>query len=113
LVRAFFTVVISIFFAIGFALIGTKRFAFSKRVSGLALGTVQDHKNGYISIDSRQKEMLGKTGTAITVLRPSGRIEINDEIFDARSDIGYIEKGEKVRVVRDETGQLYVEKFSK
>ncbi len=111
LVKAFFTVIISIFFAFGLALIGTKRFAFSKRVSGLALGTVQDHRDGYVSIDSRQKEMIGKTGIANTVLRPSGRIEIDGEIFDAKSDIGYIEKGEKVRVVRDETGQLYVEKL--
>jgi membrane-bound serine protease (ClpP class) len=91
-------------------LLGTRRFAFSKAMSGLALGTVQDHNEGYISIDARQKGKIGKTGTAITVLRPSGRIEIEGEIYDAKSEISYIEKGNKIRVVRDEAGQLYVVK---
>ena len=110
LAGALFTVVISVFIAFVLALLGTKRFAFSKAMTGLALDTVQDHQKGYVSIDVRQKEMIGKTGTALTMLRPSGRVEIDGEIFDARSDISYIEKGEKVRVIRDEAGQLYVVK---
>jgi membrane-bound serine protease (ClpP class) len=110
LARALFTVVVSVFLSFAIALLGTRRFAFSKTLSGLALGTVQDHKEGYIGIDARQKEMIGKTGTAFTILRPSGRIEIEGDIFDARSEISYIEKGEKIRVVRDEAGQLYVVK---
>jgi membrane-bound serine protease (ClpP class) len=110
LAKALFTVVISVFLSFALALFGTKRFAFSKAMSGLALSAVQDHKEGYISSDVRQKEMIGKTGIAFTMLRPSGRIEIDGEIFDARSEISYIEKGEKIRVIRDETGQLYVVK---
>jgi membrane-bound serine protease (ClpP class) len=110
LTRALFTVVVSVFLSFVIALLGTRRFAFSKRMSGLALDTVQDHRKGYTSADARHKEMIGKTGTALTMLRPSGRIEIDGEIFDARSDISYIEKGEKVRVIRDEAGQVYVVK---
>jgi membrane-bound serine protease (ClpP class) len=52
--------------------------------------------------------MLGKVGTAMTVLRPSGRVTIGDEIFDAISEDGFINKGEVVRVVKDEAGQIYV-----
>ena len=107
---ALFTVVISVFLAFVVAILGTKRFALSKRMSGLALGTVQDSNQGFISVDARIKHKIGKTGTAYTVLRPSGRIEIDGELFDAMADIGYIEKGDKVRVVRDEAGQLYVVK---
>jgi membrane-bound serine protease (ClpP class) len=110
LVRALFTVVISVFLSFTLAILGTKRFAYSKAMAGLALDTVQDHRKGYISINTRQKEMIGKSGTAYTILRPSGLIEIEGEIFDAKAEIGYIEKGEKIRVVRDETGQLYVVK---
>jgi len=106
--KAFFTVVVSVFLSFVVAILGTKRFAFSRAMSGLALDAVQDHNEGYISIDNRQKDMIGKTGTAVTILRPSGRIEIEDEIFDARADISFIEKGEKIRVIRDEAGQLYV-----
>jgi membrane-bound serine protease (ClpP class) len=108
--KAFFTVVVSLLFSFVIIVLGTKRFAFSKRVAGLSLASVQDHKKGFISIDTRQKEMIGRTGSAITILRPSGRIEIDGEIFDARADISYIEKGEKIRVIRDEAGQLYVVK---
>ncbi|MBN1790745.1 MAG: nodulation protein NfeD [Bacteroidales bacterium] len=110
LAKALFTVVVSVFLSFVVAIIGTKRFASSKAMSGLSLGTVQDHKKGYISIDARQKEMIGKTGTAHTILRPSGMIEIDGEFFDAKAEVSYIEKGQKILVVRDEAGQLYVVK---
>jgi membrane-bound serine protease (ClpP class) len=108
--KALFTVVVSVFLAFTLAIFGTKRFAFSKTLSGLALDSVQDHKEGYVSSDIRQKEMIGKSGVTMTILRPSGRIEIDGEIFDAKAEISYIEKGEKIRVIRDEAGQLYVVK---
>ncbi|MBN2814348.1 MAG: nodulation protein NfeD [Bacteroidales bacterium] len=108
LAKAFFTVVVSVFMAFVVALFGTRRFAFSRRMSGLSLGTIQDHKDGYISSDIRQKDMIGKTGIAFTMLRPSGRIEIDGEIYDAKAEISYIEKGANIKVIRDEAGQLYV-----
>jgi membrane-bound serine protease (ClpP class) len=108
--KALFTVMISVFLTFLVVILGTKRFAFSKALSGLALDSVQDHTKGFISIDARQKEMVGKTGIAHTILRPSGRVEIDGEIFDAKAEVSYIEKGEKVVVVRDEAGQLYVMK---
>jgi membrane-bound serine protease (ClpP class) len=110
LAKALFTVVISVFLSFTLAILGTKRFASSRAVAGLSLKTVQDHNEGYISSDLRQKEKIGKTGTAQTMLRPSGMIEVDGELFDAKAEIGYIEKGEKIRVTRDEAGQLYVVK---
>jgi membrane-bound serine protease (ClpP class) len=44
------------------------------------------------------------------VLRPSGHVKIQDKIYDAKSEYGLIEKGEAVKVVRYETGQVYVVK---
>ncbi len=108
--RAFFTVIIAVFMTFVVAILGTKRFAFSKAMSGLSLSSVQDPAKGFVSIDTRQKEMVGKSGVAATVLRPSGKIEIDGELFDACSDIGFIQKGEEVKVIRDEAGQLYVVK---
>jgi membrane-bound serine protease (ClpP class) len=106
--RAFFTVVVSVFITFILALLGSKRFAHSKRIAGLSLDSVQDSSRGFVSIDLTQKEVIGKTGIAQTVLRPSGRIEVDGRIFDAKAEIGYIEKGEAVKVIRDEAGQLYV-----
>jgi len=35
-------------------------------------------------------------------------VEVEGEIYDAISETGYIEKGTPVKVIRYETGQLYV-----
>ncbi|MCE5227407.1 MAG: nodulation protein NfeD [Porphyromonadaceae bacterium] len=53
---------------------------------------------------------IGKYGKAATVLRPSGKVEIENELFDAVSESGFIEKGSSVKVVKFENSQLYVEK---
>ena len=110
LIKALMTVLISLFMAFMLFILGSKRFAYSKAFKGFALEATEQKTEGFISIDARQKEMTGKTGTAHTVLRPSGMIEIDGEIFDAVAEIGFIEKGEPVKVVRDEAGQLYVAK---
>jgi membrane-bound serine protease (ClpP class) len=43
-------------------------------------------------------------------LRPSGKIEIDNQIYDAISEIGFIEVGQKVKVVDYRASQLYVVK---
>lgn len=53
--------------------------------------------------------LIGKEGTAFTVLRPSGKVIIDDELYDGVSDSGFIEKGTRVKVVRFENAQIYVE----
>ena len=40
----------------------------------------------------------GSTGTAITDLFPSGRVEIDGHRFEARSALGTIDKGSPIRV---------------
>ena len=53
--------------------------------------------------------LIGKTGVASTVLRPSGKVSIEGEMYDGISEIGFIDKGSKVRVTRFENAQVYVE----
>jgi membrane-bound serine protease (ClpP class) len=53
--------------------------------------------------------LTGKTGIAHTVLRPSGKVWIEGEIFDGIAETGFIDKGAKIRVVRFENAQVYVE----
>ena len=52
--------------------------------------------------------MIGEIGKAITDLRPSGKIQINEKIYDAKSEMGFLEKNQMIKVIRYETGQLYV-----
>ena len=53
--------------------------------------------------------LKGKTGVAFTVLRPSGKVLIDGELYDGVSDSGFIEKGTTIRVIRFENAQVYVE----
>lgn len=111
ILKSLMTVLISIFMAFVIFILGSRRFAYSKAFKGIALEAEETTGEGFIGVDVRQKQMVGKTGRSHTVLRPSGLVEIDGEIFDAKAEIGYIEKGEQVKVIRDEAGQLYVVKI--
>ena len=52
--------------------------------------------------------LVGKKGMAATVLRPSGKVWVDGEFYDAVSESGFIEKGDKIKVIRFENAQLYV-----
>jgi len=78
--------------------------------SKIALQTTQDRNLGYISVEAALGELVGQTGTAATVLRPSGKIMIDDDVYDAVAETGYIAKDTKIRVTRFLHGQLYVAK---
>ncbi|MBN2350473.1 MAG: nodulation protein NfeD [Bacteroidales bacterium] len=109
--KAFFMVTASVFLSFILSIYISKKLFTSKTFKGLALDTVQNKDEGYIGIDLHQKEMVGKSGVAFTMLRPSGRVEIDGELFDAKAEVGYIDKGSKVKVIHDEAGQLYVIKI--
>ena len=53
--------------------------------------------------------LIGREGRTLTVLRPSGKVLIEGEIYDAISEIGFIEKDVWIKVVRTENAQVYVE----
>ena len=80
----------------------------SSRFSQLVLDSTQNKDQGYIGVDTSQRALVGKTGTAHTVLRPGGKVIVDGEIYDARAEIGFIDKGEKVRVIQYGTSQLVV-----
>ncbi len=106
--RAFLIVIIAFFLSLTSSFyLGRKLFTTS-RFGELALNTVQTTSEGYTSADPRMKILAGKTGIAFTVLRPSGKVEIEDEVYDATALTGFIDKGESVRVVRYETSQIFV-----
>jgi membrane-bound serine protease (ClpP class) len=60
----------------------------------------------------KQFEMVGKTGNAHTVLRPSGKVDVDDDVLDAIPTANLIEKGETIEIIRQEACQLYVTKMS-
>lgn len=52
--------------------------------------------------------LVGRTGTAVTNLRPSGKIEIGGEQYDALADGSFIETGKPVKVIAIRSAYLVV-----
>jgi membrane-bound serine protease (ClpP class) len=110
---SFFIVVIAIFMALLVSFFISREMFTTTIFGHLALDTVQKAEEGYTSADYTYKTMLGKTGTAFTILRPAGKVKIENDVFDATVLSGYIEKGESIEVVDYHTGQLFVKKIDK
>ena len=66
---------------------------------------------GYVSSSKDLKSYEGETGVAITVLRPSGKVRIKEEVLDAASSGEFIKSGTAIKVLRAENNYLVVEKI--
>jgi membrane-bound serine protease (ClpP class) len=111
IVKSFFVVIVSMFLGLILSIwLGGKLFSSRKTFAGLSLDRDMKSEEGFIGVEIKPKELIGKTGIADSILRPAGKVIIDNEIYDAKSEYSYINKGEKVKVVRYETGQLYVVK---
>ncbi len=56
------------------------------------------------------KDLINKEGVAKTQLRPVGKIIINEKVYEAISDDGFIEIGNKVKVLKVEVDKIIVGK---
>ncbi|MFA6701062.1 MAG: NfeD family protein [Dysgonamonadaceae bacterium] len=65
-------------------------------------------QEGFMSVSMEPASIVGKSGIAATVLRPSGRVEVEGVLYDAASIFGFIDKGEEIIVSRYENSQVYV-----
>ena len=74
-----------------------------------ALTDVQDTSTGYTS-SFYNKSLIGSIGTVVSIMRPSGRIMIDDTVYDAYTRGEYLEKGEKIKVIASEGTSLKVQK---
>lgn len=88
--------------------LGGLRLTNTKAFKRIALEDVQDKSQGYTSSFYSEKSMVGRRGVAQTVLRPSGRVEIDDDIYDAYTRGNYIEAGTQIEVISDEGTSLKV-----
>ncbi len=92
--------------------VGGVRFAQSGVFKRISLMDTQAQSEGYTSNFNNTGDLVGKTGTAFTVLRPSGKIMIEDQLYDAFSRGDYIDKGDKVTVLEIEGSTLKVRKVT-
>lgn len=66
-------------------------------------------KDGYVASESKM-ELLGKELVSYTDLRPAGVAALADEKFDVVTDGDFIEKGNKIEVIRVEGMRIVVRK---
>ena len=76
----------------------------------LTLATTQDRSQGYIA-SVYSESLVGKIGTVHSRLRPSGKVELDGEIFDAYSRGDFLEKGQEIEVISTEGTSLRVKKW--
>jgi len=86
---------------------GGVRLADSDVFKRVSLESTQSRSEGYTS-NMREGTFVGKEGKAYTVLRPSGKIMIDDELYDAYTRGDYIDAGSRVVVVNEEGTSLRV-----
>jgi membrane-bound serine protease (ClpP class) len=83
------------------------RMSQTKAFKNISLTETQDKQMGYTSTFFPEN-MKGKQGTAFTVLRPAGKVMIDGQIYDAVTRGEYIEKGQRIAVVEEDTTSLRV-----
>ena len=110
LMRALSLVLVSVLLGLILSLWSARKLLTTSAFSNLSLKSEQRLDEGYVGVETAQQSLVGMTGVAHTVLRPSGKVMIGDKLYDAKSEYGLIEKGHAVKVIRYETGQVYVVK---
>jgi len=83
----------------------------SGRFSGLLLKGAGRRDAGFTTAPSRP-ELVGRDGTALTDLRPSGTASFGDERVDVITEGEYVAQGSRIRVVRSDGYRHVVRKVS-
>jgi len=87
--------------------IGGVRLTDTKIFARVALTDTMSKTDGYTS-NFKKESMVDKKGKAYTVLRPSGKVMIDGELYDAYTRGDYIDRDQKIVVLSDEGTSLKV-----
>lgn len=90
---------------------GGARLTDTKAFKRISLNDSQESSQGF-SVNSNTQAMMGKKGLAHTILRPSGKVLIEDQVYDAFTRGEFVEKGEPIEVIGTEGVTLRVKKIS-
>ncbi len=78
----------------------------------LILASEMDADLGYVSTPDRDRQWLGRTGTALSPMRPAGIAEIEGARVDVVSEGGFIEAGACIEVTRVDSNRIVVRRVS-
>lgn len=102
------TVFGGILLGIGAIVLLTWRFGYRLIPRKAALHKSLEVDKGFIGVDMQPGRLVGQRGTTVTVLRPAGKVEIGNTVYDAVSTGSFIDRDQPVKVERYENAQLYV-----
>jgi membrane-bound ClpP family serine protease len=71
--------------------------------------SLKDTSKGKVNEGLTATLSVGELGVAVSTLRPSGKAEFKNELFEVRSQGGYIEARTKVRIIEINQQQVIVE----
>ncbi len=80
--------------------VGGARLSNTRFFKRIALMDTQESSEGY-SATFHPVKLTGKTGIAHTILRPSGKVMIEEQLYDAFTQGEYVEKGTTIVVLED------------
>src|SRR5690606_7682189 len=92
-------------------LVGGSKLPETRFFRRIALTDTLNRSEGFVSLQY-EEPLLGKQGTAETVLRPSGKVLIDGKLYDAYTRGEYIQKGQRVEVISEEGSSLKVKLVS-
>lgn len=78
---------------------GSKYFATSPAFNKMVLQGSLQKSEGYV-VSPQHEVKAGDKGITVTMLRPSGKVEINGIAYPSTCETGYIEKGVEVEVIK-------------
>ena len=110
ILEALFIVLLAVFGAILLSFQSAKMLFTNPRF-GFALVATQQHDDGFVATDLSLSSLIGKEGTSFSMLRPGGKVLIENEVYDAICREAFVEKGNRVRVLSVNNAQLIVEKL--
>ena len=110
LMKSLSLVLVSMLFGLILSLWATRKLLTTTAFANLSLKSEQQVSDGFIGVETEGGTLLGESGTAHTVLRPSGKVMVSGKLYDAKSEYGLIDRGEPIKVIRFENGQVYVVK---
>ncbi|MGB9681447.1 MAG: NfeD family protein [bacterium] len=77
----------------------------------VALKESERSEGGFTTVVVQQERLIGKEGTAVTLLRPTGIVEIGGERYDCLTEGEYISSGTRVIVTKVVGNKIFVRKI--
>jgi len=109
LLRPIALVSLSSFLGLSLSIYLAGRYMNHETLPAVSLATQLNEKDGFVGVESNYTELVGRTATVQTAMRPSGKIEIDGKWYEATMETGIASKGDRVVVIRFEGGRLYCE----